>query len=215
MSRRETVGDIRRTSDSGSGDEYGPEFIRSVDERQPKIHEVWTFGEEGVTPKAHPTVRVDIGAFVGECFATDYLTPTWCRIPMFGRNYINRIVVWIFVPNFLSNYGPPWTLNLLAPYSNWGDRGPSSSLNLGSGYGGYSEGICINWNRPSRVLPIYHRRIFENTCSAARRARDNLLMENRMYHMQSPSTCHNPICSHLVNRQDDALDDRCDFSVRQ
>ena len=144
MARREPVGDIRRSSDSGIGDEDGPEFIRCVDERYPKIHKVWTFGEESVTPKARPTVRTDVGAFVGECFATNYLTPTWRRIPMFVRNSINGSVKWLGVPNFLRNYGPPWALNLLAPYSNWGKKGSITSLNLGSGSRGYSDSVSIN-----------------------------------------------------------------------
>ena len=76
MARREPVGSIRRTSDYGSGDKDRPEFIHFVDGRHPKIHEVWTFGEDGVTRKVRPTARIDVGAFVGECFATNYLTPT-------------------------------------------------------------------------------------------------------------------------------------------
>ena len=55
---------------------------------------------------------------------------------MFGRNYINGSVKWIGVPDFLKNDGPPWTLNLLAPYDSWGVRGSSTSPNLGSGSGG-------------------------------------------------------------------------------
>ena len=34
--------------------------------------------------------------------------------------YINGSVEWIGVPDFLRNDGLPWTLNLLAPYDNWG-----------------------------------------------------------------------------------------------
>ena len=42
----------------------------------------------------------------------------------------------------------------------------STSQNLSSVSGGYSDSISINWNRPARFLPIYHRRIFDNTRSA-------------------------------------------------
>ena len=66
MAGWEPVEAIRQTSDSVSGDEDRPEFIRCVDERQPEIHEVWTFKEDGVTPKVHPTARIDVSAFVGE-----------------------------------------------------------------------------------------------------------------------------------------------------
>ena len=54
-------------SDSGSGYEDRPEFIRCVDGRDPQIHEVWTFGEDVVTCEVHSIARVDVGAgFVGE-----------------------------------------------------------------------------------------------------------------------------------------------------
>ena len=136
-------------------------------------------------------------------------------IPMLVRKSSNVIVEWIGVPNFPRNDGTPWTPNLLDPYANRGDRGSSTSTNLVSGSGGYSDSVYINWNRPNRVLPIYHQMIFENTPSAARRARDDLLMENRMYRMQSNSTCRNPICGHWVNWRDDSLDDRWDLFVSQ
>ena len=49
MARRELVRATRPPSNSCGGDEDGPKFIRCVDRRQPKFHEVWTFGEDGVT----------------------------------------------------------------------------------------------------------------------------------------------------------------------
>ena len=66
---------IRRPSYSGSRDKDGPEFIRFVDGLQPKIHEVWTLGEDDVTPEVHLTAHVDFRAFVGQYFATNYLNP--------------------------------------------------------------------------------------------------------------------------------------------
>ena len=66
------VGSIHRRSYSGSGDEDGPEFIGYMDRREPQIHKVWTFGEDGVTREVHLTARVDSRAgFVGE-FSTNY-----------------------------------------------------------------------------------------------------------------------------------------------
>ena len=208
MSRRELVGAIHWTSDSGSGDDEVPEFIYCVDGRQLEIHEVCTFEEDGVTRKVHPNARVDVAAFIGECFATNYLAPTWRRIHMFGRNSINGRVKWPGVPNSLKNYEPPWNLNLLAPCANWGDRGSSTSPNWVSGSGENPDGVFISCNQPACVLPVCHQRIFENTRSAVRCAHENLLMENRTYLMQSPSTFRNPIRGHLVNRRDDALDYR-------
>ena len=69
-----SVGAIRRSYDSVNGDEDGPKFIRCMDVSEPQIHEVWTFGEDSVTPEIHPTARVDVGAgFVSE-FSTNHLT---------------------------------------------------------------------------------------------------------------------------------------------
>ena len=113
------VGSISRPSDSGRGYDDGPQFIRCVDGQQPKTHEVWIFGENGVNPKVHPTVHVDVGNFSGDYFSTNYPTPTWCRVRMFGLKSKNGSVNWIGNPSFLRNDGPPWTLNLLAIYDDW------------------------------------------------------------------------------------------------
>ena len=177
----EPVGAICRPSDYGCGEDDGPQFIRCVDRWQPKIHGVWIFGEVGVTPEVYLTERVDVSDFVGDYFATNYLTPIWRRVLMFVQKSINWSVEWLGVPSFLRNDGPPWTLNLLAPYADWGGRGSITSQNLSSGSRGYSGSVFINWNRPARVLPIYYRRIFEKTHSAARCACEDPLMENRKY----------------------------------
>ena len=132
---------------------------------------------------------------------------------MFGRNYIDGSVEWVGIPDLLRNDVPPWTANILDTYHSWGYQGPSVNLDWGSGFGGNSNSISVLWSLPTRVLPIYHWRISENTHSAACRAHDDLLMENRMYHMQSPSTCRNPIHGCLVNQRDDGLDDPWDVLV--
>ena len=64
MTSNEPVVSIRRTSDSGSGDNEGPEFIQCVYGQEPQIHEFWAFGDDGVTIEVHPTARVDITARV-------------------------------------------------------------------------------------------------------------------------------------------------------
>ena len=56
---QEPVGAIRRRYGSGSGDEDGPEFIQCADGREPHIHKVWNFGEDGVTCEVHPTGQFD------------------------------------------------------------------------------------------------------------------------------------------------------------
>ena len=62
MATWEPVVSVRHRSNSGSGGEDGQEFICCVNGRQPEIHEVWIFGEDGVTHEVHPTARVDVGA---------------------------------------------------------------------------------------------------------------------------------------------------------
>ena len=90
-------------SNSGSGVKDGPKFIRCIDGGQPQIHDVWNFRDDGVTREVHTTAHVDVGtAYVGE-FAINYLTPTWRRVSMFGRNYINGSVKWLGIPDFLRN----------------------------------------------------------------------------------------------------------------
>ena len=69
---------------------------------------------------------------------------------MFGRNYINGSIKWLVVPNFMRNYGLPWTLNFLDTYANWGYRGSSTSPNLVSGYGEYS---VVFLSTVSNLLP--------------------------------------------------------------
>ena len=136
MARRDPVGSIYRIFDSGGGDEDGPEFIRCVDIHQFHIHEVWTFGEDGLTREVHPTARVDSGTgFVGE-FSTNYVTPSWLRVHTFGRNSINGSVEWLGVTDLLRNDGPPCTINILASYDSWGDRGFSTNPNWVSQSGG-------------------------------------------------------------------------------
>ena len=98
---------------------------------------------------------------------------------MFGRKLIKESFELIGVPDFLRSDGPPWDINLLAPYADWGRGGPSTNQKLSSGSGGYSESVHINCNRPARNLPIYHRRVFENMRSSACHTRDNILMEKR------------------------------------
>ena len=208
MPSMDLVGVICWPSESGCRDDDGPQFVCCVDGRHPKVHNFWIFREGRVTPKVHLSTRVDIGIFVGDYFANNCLTPTWCRVPMFRRKLIDGSVRWLGFPSFLRNDGLPWTLNILAPYADWVGRGSSTSQNLSSGSVVYSDSIFMNCNWPACVLTIYNQRIFSNARSAARHARNNLLMENRMYRMQISSTCHNPIRSRLVNWRDDALDDR-------
>ena len=210
MDRKDPVGAIRRRSDYGSGDEDGPEFVQCVDGRDLHIHEVWTFGEEGVTREVHPTAQVDVGAgFVGE-LATNYLTPSWPRIPMFGLNSIYGNVQWLGVPDPLRTNGPPWNDNILAPIPDWGTGGTTTNPNWGSQPGGTYGSVAGPWSGPVCAIPDYFRRSPENTRIAAHRVRDNLLRENYMVRMQSLSTSCSILRDCLVNRWDCECDDLWD-----
>ena len=83
----------------------GLEFIRCNGGQKPEIHEVWTFGDNIITPEVHPFARVDVSAFIGDCFGTNYLAGNGRRVPMFGRKLINGSVKWIGVPGFMWNDG--------------------------------------------------------------------------------------------------------------
>ena len=123
-----------------------------MDGRDPQIHEVWTFGEDGVTHEVCLTAQLYVGAgFVRE-FPTDCLTGSWRRVPMFGINSINGSVQWLGVPDFLRTDGPAWTANLLDTHPSWGDQGYSTNPNWGSQYGGHSDSVSIPWDCPVHVL---------------------------------------------------------------
>ena len=95
-------------------------------------------------PYVYLTATVYFVAFAADCFATDCLTENGRRVKMFGRKLNNGSFEWMVVPDFLSTDGPPWTANLLAPYSDWGRGGTTTSQNLISGSGGYSDSVHIN-----------------------------------------------------------------------
>ena len=88
---------------------------------------------------------------------------------MFGINSINGSFKWLGVPDFLRNDGPPWTVNILAPYPSWGEQESITNPNWVSFSGGHSKSVSFTFNRPVRVFPIYHRGVFENMISDTRR----------------------------------------------
>ena len=129
---------------------------------EPQIHEVWTFSEDSVTREVHLATQEDVrSGFVRE-FATNYLTPSWHRVPVFGRNPINGRVKWLGVPDFLMTNGPPWTTYILAHCPSWGDQGSITNPNWDSQSGGGGLKQCFRFfcNRPVYFLPVYHWRIF-------------------------------------------------------
>ena len=94
---------------------------------------------------------------------------------MFRVNSINGSVQWLGVPAPLRTDGPPWTDNILVPTPAWVTSGTATNLNWGSQPGGSYGSVSFLWSGPIRAMPSYIRRSPENTRSAARRVRDNLL----------------------------------------
>ena len=161
MPIREPIGAISQPSNSGSGADDGIKFIRCVGGQQPEIHEVWTFGDDGITPEVHHFACIDVGAFFWDCFAADYLDENGRRVPMFGRKFINGSFEWIGVPDFLREYGPPWTENILCPSPRWGVGGTVENLAWDSQPVGRYGGLDIPWRGAVPACPAYLPRSLE------------------------------------------------------
>ena len=86
-----------------------------------QIHGVWTFAEDWITREVHSTARIDVGAFSGDCFHTDYFAEEGRRFSIYGRKSINGIVKWLGIPRPSCDYGPPWIGNLLCTSPHWVD----------------------------------------------------------------------------------------------
>ena len=168
------VGAIRQPFNYGSGDDDGLEFIRFVGGKQPEIHEVWTFGDDRITPKVHLFARVDVGAFIGDCFGTNYLDEHGRRVTMYGRKLINRSVEWLSVPTFFRNDVPPWDDNILCPSPCWQVGGTHEILALGGQHGGLYGGVDVPWSEAVPARVAYLPQSPENARATARCVRDNL-----------------------------------------
>ena len=120
-------------------------------------------------------MRVDVGTgFVGE-LATNYLTTSWLRIPIFGVNSINESVQWLGVPSLLRTDGFPWTDNILCPSLDWGTDGTATNLNWGSQPGGICGNVSVLWSGCICDILAWVCRSPENMYSSAYRVCDYLL----------------------------------------
>ena len=117
MTRRKPVGVIRQPSNSGSGADVRLEFIRCVGSREPQIHELWIFAEDGITREVHPFAWIDVGNFSRDCFRTTYATEIGHRVSIYGRKWINGSFEWLGVPAPSCDTGVTWTENILVPDS--------------------------------------------------------------------------------------------------
>ena len=105
MPRRKPVIAIFQPSSSGSGGENGLEFICCVGGREPQIHVFWSFTEDGITREVHPSARIDVRDFSGDCFHTAYATEIGRRVFIYGRKSINGSIEWLGVPAPLAVLG--------------------------------------------------------------------------------------------------------------
>ena len=88
MPKCKPIGVIRQPSSSGGGGEDSLEFIRSVGGREPQIHKLWIFADDGSTREVHVSARIDVGDFSRDCFRTAYATEIGRRVVIYGRNLL-------------------------------------------------------------------------------------------------------------------------------
>ena len=79
------VQDTCCNSDSGCGGADRSKFVCCVDRRNPKFHEVWIWGDDEITPKVHPTARIDVDPWITHDFATNYFTETGYKTAIFVK----------------------------------------------------------------------------------------------------------------------------------
>ena len=94
---------------------------------------------------------------------------------MFGVNSMNGSVQWLVVPAPLRTDGPPWTDNILAPSPAWVNVGTATNPNWVIQPGEPYVSVAIPWSGPVHAVSAYVRRSPENTRSAARCVREDLL----------------------------------------
>ena len=83
------MGNIYRPFYSGSGGNDATSFIQCINGREPRIHELWCLGFDGISWKVHPTARVDVtDGTMGE-FVTDYPAENGRRINIIGQIFVN------------------------------------------------------------------------------------------------------------------------------
>ena len=110
---------------------------------------------------------------------------------------------WLGVPDFHRTDETAWTANILDNCSSWWGGGTTTNQNWVSQYGGASGSVSVLWNCPICVLPVYCRRVLENTRAATRRVPNNHLGINCLARMRIPSNSRNPIRNWQVNQRDD------------
>ena len=165
---------------SSRGGEEGVWFTRCVEGREPEIYELYTFAKDG-TRKVHPFAQIQISDdFTRETFHTNFVNAKARQVALLGRRSVNVSVQWINVPRPFCETGvatAAWTENL------------------------YVNPWCrVDSPARSPDNPI-------NLCSAAHRARDDLLRANRVERFQTLlqetlSRCLSDTCDKVLSDDD-------------
>ena len=90
--------------------------------REPQIHKLWIFSEDGITCEVHPLARITVGDFSRDCFHTNYATEIGRRVAIYVRKFINGSVDCLGIPAPFCDTGVAWTDNILFPSPRCGDR---------------------------------------------------------------------------------------------
>ena len=183
--RRDPMGVIHQSSSSDSRGKDGVDFISCVRGREPQIHKLWSYAEDGITRKFHPFLSIDVGNLYGDCFKTNYSTEVGRRVAIYGQISINGSVELISVPAPFCNNGVAWTDNLLVPESRWGDE-----VRVGKWAWVTKPGVLIGAEVLLRSVipacPAYlPRSPPKNARATARRVCDACLLENCLARAQN------------------------------
>ena len=206
MPRREPVGVIQPIFRSSSRANDRLEFIRCVGGRQPQIHELWSFVEDGITREVHPFARIDVGNFSRDCFHTNYATEIGRRVFSYGRKSINGSIKWLGVPAPSCGTGVAWNGNILVPNPHWGDGHSYESWALSTRYRPRFGGRSVPWRGTVPFYPDYITSSPENARARVGRIRDVCLWENRLARAQTLLRDLHLGGDERGNRSDDSLD---------
>ena len=149
------VRDFCWLSNSGCGDTDRSKFVRCVDRRDPEVHKVWIWGDDGITPEVHPTEWVDVNHWITRDFETNYFIETGSRTSIFIKKIINGSFDFLGVAAPLGTKGPYWIENLLCPSLSWVVGGTVEILNWGSQPGSRYGGVDVPWHGAVSALPAY------------------------------------------------------------
>ena len=140
---------------SGCGDADRNKFICSVEGHNTEDYEVWILGEDGVTPKVHTTLRVDVDATDVYEFSTNNLTDYGLKTSIFSKKWINGRFKFLDVPDPLTTIGTYWFDNILVTIPAWVVGGTVKILNWRIQPGGCYGNVFVPWIGVVPACPDY------------------------------------------------------------